>query len=159
MVVGARLHRPPHAARLRRSIVAAIASADANVRRVAETVARLDPDGEEILFVVGSDHGMESVAETIDLMALLIEAGLKRAPGSSDVVVAPNGTAALLYFAEPESALVGRSRGFSKPSHGSAGSSPATRSAEIGLPTDSPARIATHLEGRRPVQPLRRAGP
>ncbi len=46
----------------------AIASADANVRRVAETVARLDPGGDEILFVVGSDHGMESVAETIDLV-------------------------------------------------------------------------------------------
>src|SRR5262249_33941807 len=36
----------------------AIASADGNVRRVAETVAALDPNGEEILFVVGSDHGM-----------------------------------------------------------------------------------------------------
>lgn len=33
----------------------AIAAADANVRRVAETVARLDPGGEDIPFVVGSD--------------------------------------------------------------------------------------------------------
>jgi predicted HAD superfamily phosphohydrolase len=30
-------------------------AADANVRRVAETVARLDPGGEDILVVVGSD--------------------------------------------------------------------------------------------------------
>ena len=97
-------HRPLGSPEHRR----AIAAADANVRRVAETVASLDPGGEDILFVVGSDHGMESVAETIDLEALLVAAGLKRAPGSSDVVVAPNGTAALLYFAEPEGALVGQ---------------------------------------------------
>lgn len=84
----------------------AIAAADANVRRVAATVARLDPGSEDILFVVGSDHGMETVAETIDLEALLIDAGLKDGPGSSDVVVAPNGTAALIYFTEPESSNV-----------------------------------------------------
>jgi len=76
------------------------------VRRVAETVSRLDPTGERVLFIVGSDHGMETVDETIDLDGLLIEAGLKRAPGSSDVVVAPNGSAALLYFADPAGALV-----------------------------------------------------
>ena len=84
----------------------AITSADANVRCVAETVGRLEPGGDDILFVVGSDHGMETVAETIDLDWLLIDAGLKQAPGSSDVVVAPNGTAALFYFAEPESTHV-----------------------------------------------------
>src|SRR5262249_28059503 len=86
----------------------AIASADANVQRVAETVASLDASGERILFVVGSDHGMETVDETIDLDGLLLDAGLKRAPTSSDVVVAPNGTAALLYFTEPTGALVGK---------------------------------------------------
>ena len=83
----------------------------------------LDPSGEDILFVVGSDHGMESVAETIDLDGLLIEAGLKRAPASSDVVVAPNGTAALLYFADPDRrSRCGRSRDFSKRRNGSAAS-------------------------------------
>jgi hypothetical protein len=84
----------------------AIACADANVRAVAETVAALDPGGDEILFVVGSDHGMETADRTIDLESLLVAAGLKRAAQSSDVVVAANGGAALLYFAEPESALV-----------------------------------------------------
>src|SRR6202007_2218333 len=82
------------------------ASADANVQRVAETISTLDPRGERILFVVGSDHGMETVDETIDLDGLLLESGLKRAPASSDVVVAPNGTAALLYFANPMGGLV-----------------------------------------------------
>src|ERR1700736_4625614 len=94
------LGSPPH----RR----AIASADANVSRVAETVSSLDPTGQNILFVVGSDHGMETVDETIDLDRLLIDAGLKHAPSSSDVVVAPNGSAALLYFTEPQSDLVGQ---------------------------------------------------
>src|SRR5215469_5452193 len=83
----------------------AITSADTNVRRVAETVVSLDPSGERILFIVGSDHGMETVDETIDLDRLLVDAGLKAAPGSSDVVVAPNGTAALLYFADPAGPL------------------------------------------------------
>src|SRR5215472_4552597 len=86
----------------------AIASADANVRRVAEVVAEQDPSGERILFIVGSDHGMETVDETIDLDGLLVEAGLKRAKDSSDIVVAPNGTAALLYFGDPTSDLVDR---------------------------------------------------
>src|SRR5262249_27113075 len=86
----------------------AIAAADANVRRVAETLAALDPSGEEDLVVVGSDHGMETVDKTIDLDALLLEAGFKGAPTSSDVVVAPNGTAAVLYFADPQGPLVGQ---------------------------------------------------
>jgi arylsulfatase A-like enzyme len=85
---------------------AAIASADANVQRVAETISTLDPTGERILLIVGSDHGMETVDETIDLDGLLIDAGLKRGPTSSEIVVAPNGSAALFYFAEPAGALV-----------------------------------------------------
>ncbi len=106
----------------------AIAAADANVRRVAETVAGLDPGGEEILFVVGSDHGMESVAETIDLDRLLVDAGLKRAPGSSDVVVAPNGTAALLILRSPRARGSLRSHDFWRRRIGSAASSPAPAS-------------------------------
>jgi arylsulfatase A-like enzyme len=78
---------------------AAIAGADACVRRVFETVRRIDSKGAEILFVTGSDHGMETVAQVVDLDALLIAAGLKEKPGSHDVVVAPQGTAATLYFA------------------------------------------------------------
>ena len=85
---------------------AAIASADANVWRVAETISMLDPAGERILLIVGSDHGMETVDQTIDLDALLVDVGLKRSPTSSDVVVAPNGSAALLYFADPAGGLV-----------------------------------------------------
>jgi arylsulfatase A-like enzyme len=125
---------------------AAIASADANVRRVAETVAELDPRGEEILFVVGSDHGMETVDETIDLDALLVDAGLKRAPGSSDIVVAPNGTAALLYFAEPTSALVGQVAGFLEAEPWVGRAFVADGLAAVGLPTGSAAQIALSLK-------------
>lgn len=120
----------------------AIAAADANVRRVAETVARLDPGGEEILFVVGSDHGMETVAEMIDLDALLINAGLKRAPCSPDVVVAPNGTAALIYFADPAGALVADVARFLDEQAWVGKVFTGAGLAETGLPIDAPARIA-----------------
>src|SRR4051812_7252831 len=83
----------------------AIRHADHCVRQVFETVRKLDPAGDEILFVTGSDHGMETISRAIDLAGLLIAAGLKQGPGSGDVVVAPNGTAATLYFAEPEGDL------------------------------------------------------
>ena len=86
----------------------AIAHADRCARQVFETVRRLDPTGDDILFITGSDHGMETVSDAIDLDGLLIAAGLKQGRGRGDVVVAPNGTAATLYFAEPESELPAR---------------------------------------------------
>ena len=124
----------------------AIAAADANVCSVAETVARLDPGGADILFVVGSDHGMETVAETIDLEGLLIDAGLKRAPGSSDVVIAPNGTAALIYFSEPESAGVADVARFLEIQDWIGQVFTRDGLAETGLPTSSRARIAITMK-------------
>ena len=123
----------------------AIASADDNVRRVAETVDRLDPSGEEILFLVGSDHGMETVDRTIDLDGLLIQAGLKRGPGSSDVVVAPNGTAALLYFAEPQGPLVAAAARFIGREDWVGRSFVGAELASVGLPMDRHLRIAVTL--------------
>ena len=124
----------------------AITSADNNVRRVAETVASLDPTGERTLFLVGSDHGMETVDETIDLDALLVNAGLKAAAGSSDVVVAPNGTAALLYFADPAGPLVGRIARFLETQDWVGRTFVGGALAEIGLPTGSAAQIALTLK-------------
>ena len=123
-----------------------IASADGNVRRVAETVAALDPEGERILFIVGSDHGMETVDETIDLDALLLDAGLKRAAASSEVVVAPNGTAALLYFADPAGPLVGEVKRFLETQDWVGRAFVGGELAEIGLPTGSAAQIALTLK-------------
>jgi arylsulfatase A-like enzyme len=120
----------------------AIASADGNVRRVAETVAALDPSGDQILFVVGSDHGMETVDQTIDLDGLLLESGLKRAPASSDVVVAPNGTAALLYFADPMGGLVAQVARFLETQDWIGRTFIGDALAEVSLPTGSAAQIA-----------------
>jgi arylsulfatase A-like enzyme len=76
---------------------AAITSADRCVARVLETARALGAAGDDVLVIVCSDHGMETTARTIPLDDLLIEAGLKASPGAPDVVVAPNGTAAVLY--------------------------------------------------------------
>ena len=124
----------------------AIVSADANVRRVAETVSTLDPTNEQILFIVGSDHGMETVDETIDLDGLLIEAGLKRALTSSDVVVAPNGSAALLYFADPAGALFGEVARFLETQDWVGRAFVGHALAAAGLPTNSALQIALTLK-------------
>jgi arylsulfatase A-like enzyme len=131
----------------------AIASADENVRRVAETVTSLDPTGENILFVVGSDHGMETVAETIDLDGLLIEAGLKGAATSSEVVVAPNGTSALLYFADPAGALVGEVARFLATQDWVGRTFVGPDLASAGLPTGSPMQIAVTLKSDERTNP------
>ena len=124
----------------------AIVSADKNVRLVAETIDELDRSGERILFIVGSDHGMETVDKTIDLDSLLVEAGLKGAAASSDVVVAPNGTAALLYFSDPEGALVGHVARFLDTQDWVGRAFVGNALAEIGLPTGSAAQIALTLK-------------
>ncbi|MGH7047979.1 MAG: alkaline phosphatase family protein [Stellaceae bacterium] len=136
----------------------AIAAADENVRRVADTIASLEAAGDDILFVVGSDHGMETVGETIDLDALLIGAGLKRAPGSPEVVVAPNGTAALVYFSEPESALVTEVARFLEAERWVGRVFTGTALGEIGLPTGSAARIAITLKADPSTNPYGVAG-
>src|SRR5260221_124242 len=120
----------------------AIAAADACVRQVAETVAALDPSGERILLLVGSDHGMETVSRIVDLNALLIEAGLKQAPGSRDVVIAPQGTSALLYFAEPDGENVARVARFLEAQAWVGKTYVGPALAGIGMPADGALRIA-----------------
>ena len=80
--------------------LAALAAADACVAQVAATVDRLTAAGDEVLFVVGSDHGQETTAREIALDRLLVDAGLKRELKSTDVAVAPQGTSGLIYLAE-----------------------------------------------------------
>ena len=124
----------------------AITCADANARRVAETVRALDPAGERILFIVGSDHGMETVDDTIDLDGLLVDAGLKRSLTSSDIVVAPNGTAALLYFAEPSGGLVAQVARFLETQEWVGRAFVGSELAAAGLPTSTALRIALTLK-------------
>ncbi|MCH7813988.1 MAG: alkaline phosphatase family protein, partial [Planctomycetes bacterium] len=81
---------------------AAIAGADACAARVAAAVEALEAAGDDILLIICSDHGHETVDEVIPLETLLIEAGLKAAAGSTDVVVASNGTSAAIYMSDAE---------------------------------------------------------
>lgn len=86
---GAPLGSPPHLNALRET--------DQRVREIVDTVDRLRAQGEDILLLVGSDHGQESVAHSIDIEAWLADAGLGPLLASKDIAVAGQGTAALLY--------------------------------------------------------------
>ena len=79
---------------------AAIAEADCNVARVLATIDRLDPVGDQILFAVCSDHGMQTIRRRVDIASRLVAAGFKASDASTDVVIAPQGTSALLHVSE-----------------------------------------------------------
>ncbi len=79
---------PEHLAVLRR--------ADENAGRLIAAVdAR--PDRDDILLLIGSDHGHQTVTSVVDTEAELVAAGLKADLSSGDVVVASNGTSILVY--------------------------------------------------------------
>jgi arylsulfatase A-like enzyme len=61
-------------------------------------VDRRRESGDDILLIVGSDHGHETVRGVIDVEAELIAAGLKQAPDSGDMVAVSSGTSSLLYL-------------------------------------------------------------
>lgn len=87
-------HLTPLGSPLHREV---LARTDQRVREILEAVDACRRAGEEILFIVGSDHGHETVTEIVDVAAELVEEGLKAGLESDDVVVAPNGTSALIY--------------------------------------------------------------
>lgn len=70
----------------------AISHAQACVSRVLAAVEALRARNEDVLLMVGSDHGMETVLGEIDVEAALVRAGLKDGLDSAEVAVAPNGT-------------------------------------------------------------------
>jgi Type I phosphodiesterase / nucleotide pyrophosphatase len=72
--------------------------ADRHAGMVIDAVARRRQAGEDVLLIVASDHGHETVSGVIDIEADLIDAGLKHGPESGDVVAMANGTAALIYL-------------------------------------------------------------
>lgn len=75
----------------------ALAAADTHAGLVVTAVERLRAEGDDILLLIGSDHGHQSVTGVIDIDAELIVAGLKDGPGSGDVMAVSNGTSALIY--------------------------------------------------------------
>ncbi|MBO6521964.1 MAG: alkaline phosphatase family protein [Rhodospirillales bacterium] len=76
-----------------------VRAADAQAGRVYDNI-RSDIDSGEVLFMVASDHGHETVAEVIDLEDMLIDIGLKDGPGSPDVAIAPQGMSATIYLSD-----------------------------------------------------------
>jgi arylsulfatase A-like enzyme len=80
-----------------------LAAADANAGLVIAAVARQRAAGDDILLLIGSDHGHQTVTGVIDIDAELTAAGLKQGPGSGDVMAVSNGTSALIYV-HPEHA-------------------------------------------------------
>jgi len=125
--------------------LAMIACADACVDQVRRTVEALDPHGEDILLVACSDHGMETVVRQIDLDALLVQAGWKSGLDSSDLVVAPNGTAALLYFAPDAQARIPAVAHWLQEQDFAGRVFTGSALAEIGLPSDGPLGLALAL--------------
>lgn len=77
----------------------ALRRADGHAGAVIDAVAAARGRGEDILLLIGSDHGHQTVSGVVDIAGELVAAGLKDTVDSTDVVVAPNGTAALIYVA------------------------------------------------------------
>lgn len=89
---GVPLGSPAHADALR--------GAERCVAEVVRTVERLRARGDEILLLVGSDHGQETIGNCIDVEDWLSSHGLEELLKAGDVAVAGQGTAALLYATE-----------------------------------------------------------
>jgi arylsulfatase A-like enzyme len=79
--------------------LAALAQADANAARVIAAVNGLRAGGDDVLLIVCSDHGHQSVSRVVDIEAELIAAGLKDGRESTDVVTPTSGTSTLIYVA------------------------------------------------------------
>lgn len=79
--------------------LAVMRAADDCLGMVAAVVDELNAEGDEVLMLAGSDHGQETVGETIYLDAVLVEAGLKQSLESTDVAIAPQGFSGLISIA------------------------------------------------------------
>lgn len=80
--------------------IEALAVADECAGMVFERVQELNANGDDILLLIGSDHGHETVGSVLALNDKLVEAGLKAGPETRDVVVASNGLSANIYLSE-----------------------------------------------------------
>ena len=75
----------------------ALSGAERCVDEVVRTVERLRSQGEEILLLVGSDHGQETIGDAVAIEDWLARQGLAAQVAAGDVAVAGQGTAAVLY--------------------------------------------------------------
>lgn len=77
-----------------------ILGSDRCAAAVKEAVELLRARSDDVLFMIGSDHGHETVDEIVPVEDLLVHAGLKASSDSSDVVFASSGMGALIYLSE-----------------------------------------------------------
>jgi len=78
----------------------ALVGAERCVAEVVRTVESLRAAGDEILLLVGSDHGQETIGDSIDLDQWLGARGLGDLVAGGDIAVAGQGTSALFYATE-----------------------------------------------------------
>jgi hypothetical protein len=78
--------------------LAVLREADRHAGMVIDAVAQERDNGDDILLIIASDHGHETVSGVIDVEEDLVAAGLKHSAGSTDVVAMANGTATLIYL-------------------------------------------------------------
>jgi arylsulfatase A-like enzyme len=75
----------------------ALRQSDLRAQQVIDAVQNRRAAGEDILLIIGSDHGHQTVTDVIDIEHDLVLARLKQSESSSDVVISSNGTSALIY--------------------------------------------------------------
>lgn len=92
--------------------LAVLREADRNAGMVMDTVEQLRAAGDDVLLIVGSDHGHETVSGIVDIEAELIAAGLKSGPDSNDIVAMSSGTSSLIYLHADAEGLRDRLGGF-----------------------------------------------
>jgi arylsulfatase A-like enzyme len=85
--------------------LAVLAEADRNAGAVIAAVDRLRQQGDNVLLLVGSDHGHQTVGGLVDVEGELIQAGLKSGRESTEVLAQSNGTSTLIYLAPGHDAL------------------------------------------------------
>jgi arylsulfatase A-like enzyme len=83
--------------------LAVLGQTDANAARVIEAADRLRDRGDDLLLILCSDHGHQTVSRVVDVEAELVAAGLKASRDSGDVVTPTSGTSTLIYV-HPEHA-------------------------------------------------------
>ncbi|MBT6273338.1 MAG: hypothetical protein HOI95_04310 [Chromatiales bacterium] len=79
---------------------AILAGSDRLAFQVDDTVERMRARGDDVLLLIGSDHGQETADTVVDVDEALVNAGLKASLESSDVVIASSGMGALIYLSE-----------------------------------------------------------
>ncbi|MEE2803694.1 MAG: alkaline phosphatase family protein [Pseudomonadota bacterium] len=78
---------------------AIIQQSDMRAAEVETAVNARRQGGDDVLLILGSDHGHETIDRIVPVENLLIEAGFKSSTDSTDVVFASSGMGALIYLA------------------------------------------------------------